>query len=990
MEPLTVIRRAAAVATLLTLLFSSCHSNDVRDRAIDFFSLLKNHLLPQQPTEPDPSASSAQHTEVRGNCLHEYYAVQPGVPLTLTSTNYPGPYPPNECRKLVLTPTDAYTSVVMVCTDVDTFGTGVLGRVTGDMLEFPGAVVNRKVHTVYGVDVTQCAAVPFTRRAAPGQALKMGFFSDDFVQRRGFSCQVWGAAVQRPPQGLVEYESGPSGSEGTIGPQQHQQHQQQGSQNNFQPQGVQHQQQQQFQPQQFQPSQQHQFQQQEFQPQEQFQQPFQQQQFQQQEFQEQFQPQPDQQEFKEQAQRPVDTQSLITGGFQQVLPLLNIPGYRRPTPGGGNAPAPPRRPNIGALQGLASLFVPYSAPRQSRPARPPSRLRGPSRGSRGGSRNPRRLRRPIQRVAHHHPAGYIRFPNERRRRRRSLAELLKARILTGDSDIQSIATSTEGQAPVLSDEPSDWSAVFVDDDQLEVEPAPPSQSAEHIPPHQDSGGFTPPEKVEYIFTPIRFSAPFDPEKGPPAFFRRERVTSNTTESPLKVVPYVVTPHPVVLHATADGAQVMSHLRPPRPKQFPTTPQPWGQRLSRRPVVTSKAPGVIEQSQTQETTAENAPTSQSEESGADKSTQRPVTEATLTTERSVNEATQTTLDRIDESVPEDANNADESKEGSRRVDVPDEDVTIDGQKGNRKKGSSQKSKNEQKNVDAAKQPVRRVDTPSPKPKPKPQRPKEKQSVPDVDRPNEEGCGLAGPAVQARVFGGEDALPGSYPWVVYLVSDSPKSTTKTTYCTGSLISRRWVLTAAHCVDYAVTTTISMGYLDVSKETNLTLKMESNDYRVHPYWTRLAKEHDVALVRLPRDVTWTEHVRPICLPRRSEVGNTFVEARAEICGWGKTYNDQKGGSFVLQRAEVPIRSNCDCMASFPINMTPLKICCHGRFHSPCQGDSGGPLQLRRHGRYTLLGVSSFTSAQGCDVGMPAIYTRVTAYLDWIEDNSGLVVSL
>ncbi|KAF0311947.1 Brachyurin [Amphibalanus amphitrite] len=345
----------------------------------------------------------------------------------------------------------------------------------------------------------------------------------------------------------------------------------------------------------------------------------------------------------------------------------------------------------------------------------------------------------------------------------------------------------------------------------------------------DSGGFTPPEKVEYIFTPIRFSAPFDPEQGPPAFFRRERVTSNTTESPLKVVPYVVTPHPVVLHATAD----------------------------------------------------------------------------------------------------------------------------------------------------------------------------------------EGCGLAGPGVQARVFGGEDALPGSYPWVVYLVSDSPKSTTKTTYCTGSLISRRWVLTAAHCVDYAVTTTISMGYLDVSKETNLTLKMESNDYRVHPYWTRLAKEHDVALVRLPRDVTWTEHVRPICLPRRSEVGNTFVEARAEICGWGKTYNDQKGGSFVLQRAEVPIRSNCDCMASFPINMTPLKICCHGRFHSPCQGDSGGvcpvsfadplsalratragdsggPLQLRRHGRYTLLGVSSFTSAQGCDVGMPAIYTRVTAYLDWIEDNSGLVVPL
>ena len=418
------------------------------------------------------------------------------------------------------------------------------------MLEFPGPVVNRKVHTVYGVDVTQCAAVPFAKRSPPGQALKMGFFSDEFVQRRGFSCQVWGESVPGPVPGLEEYESGPSGSSDTGG-QQHQQHQQQHQHQQHhhqQQQQQQHQQQQQQQQQQqrpqilqhqFQPEttqqQQHfpqqafnqhpghqqQFQQQPFQPQ-QFQQPFQQQHSQQQEFQQQEQFQPQQQEFKEQQQQqPPNTQSLITDGFQQVLPLLNIPGYRRPSPGGGNPPAPPRRPNIGALQGLASLFVPYSAPRQSRPSRPPLGLRG----SRGGPRNPRRLRRPRQRIAYRQPAGHVRFPGRVRRRRRSLAELLKARILSGGggSDIQSIATTTAASPSVLN-ESSEWNAVLTNEAPSQVKPNPSSKPSDVFRPHENNG-FTPPEKFEYIFTPVRFPLPFDPDrKAPPAFYRRERVT----------------------------------------------------------------------------------------------------------------------------------------------------------------------------------------------------------------------------------------------------------------------------------------------------------------------------------------------------------------------------------------------------------------------------------------------------------------------------------
>lgn len=49
-------------------------------------------------------------------------------------------------------------------------------------------------------------------------------------------------------------------------------------------------------------------------------------------------------------------------------------------------------------------------------------------------------------------------------------------------------------------------------------------------------------------------------------------------------------------------------------------------------------------------------------------------------------------------------------------------------------------------------------------------------------------------------------------------------------------------------------------------------------------------------------------------------------------------------------------------------------------CQGDSGGPLLLLSMVSSTVLGVTSF--GQSCGSSIPAIYTSVIFYLDWIED--------
>lgn len=56
-----------------------------------------------------------------------------------------------------------------------------------------------------------------------------------------------------------------------------------------------------------------------------------------------------------------------------------------------------------------------------------------------------------------------------------------------------------------------------------------------------------------------------------------------------------------------------------------------------------------------------------------------------------------------------------------------------------------------------------------------------------------------------------------------------------------------------------------------------------------------------------------------------------------------------------------------------------------SICSGDSGGPLVLPTTGR--LIGVTSFSSTDGCQSGAPSGFARVSHYLDWIQQITRIV---
>ncbi|KAJ8719671.1 hypothetical protein PYW08_011846 [Mythimna loreyi] len=124
-------------------------------------------------------------------------------------------------------------------------------------------------------------------------------------------------------------------------------------------------------------------------------------------------------------------------------------------------------------------------------------------------------------------------------------------------------------------------------------------------------------------------------------------------------------------------------------------------------------------------------------------------------------------------------------------------------------------------------------------------------------------------------------------------------------------------------------------------------------------------------------------IALPSGAQLNENFAGENAIASGFGLT-ND--GGSIStnqrLSHVTLPVITNAVCSAPFPIIIQSSNICTSGAGgRSTCQGDSGGPLTVNRGGRPILIGVTSFGSARGCQVGFPAAFARVTSFASWIN---------
>ncbi|KAM9457473.1 serine protease 33-like [Clarias gariepinus] len=239
-----------------------------------------------------------------------------------------------------------------------------------------------------------------------------------------------------------------------------------------------------------------------------------------------------------------------------------------------------------------------------------------------------------------------------------------------------------------------------------------------------------------------------------------------------------------------------------------------------------------------------------------------------------------------------------------------------------------------------------------------------------------CGIS--KLNTRIVGGQDAVPGSWPWQVSLQVFGRH------FCGGSLISNGWVLSAAHCFkSYTYNqVTVKLGLYSLAESNPNSVLTSLAAVFVHPDYNSLTADNDLSLLQLSSNVSFSNYITPVCL---AATGSTFNNGTLTwITGWG---NIRVGVSLPspgqLQEVQVPIIGNRICNCLNGVGTINNNMLCAGLLQGgkdSCQGDSGGPLVIKQDSQWIQAGIVSF--GEGCALpNSPGVYTRVSQYQNWIN---------
>ncbi|KAF9801152.1 hypothetical protein SFRURICE_005746 [Spodoptera frugiperda] len=238
-------------------------------------------------------------------------------------------------------------------------------------------------------------------------------------------------------------------------------------------------------------------------------------------------------------------------------------------------------------------------------------------------------------------------------------------------------------------------------------------------------------------------------------------------------------------------------------------------------------------------------------------------------------------------------------------------------------------------------------------------------------------------------------GSQPWTARIGFTHKETGNVRFACSGSIIGKRVVLTAAHCAlakpeGYKLSTVV-VGEWDIGRSPDCndyfcappTQAIKVENVIVHPGYEQKIFRHDIALIMLKEEIKYSVTAAPICLNDKPEI---VINERASLVGWGKL-SGQNNVVSRQQQLEVPLvpLENCERIFGESVPVNEGQLCAGGEEgKDACSGFGGAPLLLFRQGRHVQVGIVSFGSENCGSEGVPSVYTNIAHYYRWIVDNS------
>ncbi|CAF3640962.1 unnamed protein product [Rotaria socialis] len=262
----------------------------------------------------------------------------------------------------------------------------------------------------------------------------------------------------------------------------------------------------------------------------------------------------------------------------------------------------------------------------------------------------------------------------------------------------------------------------------------------------------------------------------------------------------------------------------------------------------------------------------------------------------------------------------------------------------------------------------------------------------------GCGLKNVEMNVHIANGEDAVPHSWPMIVSLRYDCLNNGNVSTHCcSGTILSDSYILTAAHCVENMNESSLLLGKITIatgiySRSQQCQTIRKVDQIFIHPNWTAHVNgfRNDIAILHLTESLDFSTNllIARTCLPSQSNSTNDITKyppsnSSLVVIGWNFRTTLNSTARDILQQATlISIHHNhSSCAAS--INHIETQFCA-GRYEGckgTCVGESGGPILRWIGDRWEQVGIVSYGLDNCESANHQMIFTRITAYYDWIE---------